>query len=493
MPASRAAAREPRHDAVSGASRMPRIRRDDAGTRRRSPVTVEPVVEAGELRKERQESFRRDAGQDEGDFAAPGRRASLAPRRIARRRRPCAHGRLRPAPTSTQAPSRVATVAISLSFPRNPAAPARLRQLRPHGRRRAGGRVGGLVKKRDAPHGRTAREGHRTSSCMAAEHSRHADRVVRFSDSASRGIRSLLHARRERRRTSPWPASRAAARCAISTTSGTPFSWSRATGSRPSTACSSREFRTRERSSRSSRTSGSGSSADVENHLIETEVERFPEELQSATRPLWPAAPSWSARPRSIPFECVARGYLAGSGWAEYRKTGEVCGIRLPPGLAEAERLPEPIFTPATKNERGHDENIPFARMANAVGTEEAAVAARDDARRSTRGRATEAEPRGLLLADTKLEFGRLDGRIIWIDEAFTPDSSRYWDSAALSAGPKPGLLRQAVRPGLARVDRLEQAAARAAAAGGRRPHDPGKVPRGIPPADGRASRHLTG
>ena len=176
--------------------------------------------------------------------------------------------------------------------------------------------------------------------------------------------------------------------------------------------------------------------SDVENHLIETEVERFPAELQPDAAQI--AGRSVLVRKAEvIPFECVARGYLAGSGWAEYRKTGEVCGIPLPKGLSEAERLPEPIFTPATKNEKGHDENVPFSRLAHAVGTEDA-----DWLRRTTLSlyaRAREAaEARGLLLADTKLEFGRFDGRLIWIDEAFTPDSSRYWDAALYRVGRSP-------------------------------------------------------
>ncbi len=174
----------------------------------------------------------------------------------------------------------------------------------------------------------------------------------------------------------------------------------------------------------------------VENHLIETEIERFPEELQREA-PLLAGRSVLVRRTEVIPFECVARGYLAGSGWAEYRKTGEVCGIRLPPGLSEAERLSEPIFTPATKSERGHDENVSFSRMASAIGTAEAEWLR--DTTLSLYARAREwAESRGLLLADTKLEFGRLDGRILWIDEAFTPDSSRYWDSALYRTGKSP-------------------------------------------------------
>ncbi len=138
-----------------------------------------------------------------------------------------------------------------------------------------------------------------------------------------------------------------------------------------------------------------------------------------------------------VPFECVARGYLAGSGWADYRRTGEICGHRLPPGLIEAQRLPEPIFTPATKSERGHDINVTFATVASAVGTEEAEWLKTTTLSLYERAR-DDAEARGLLLADTKLEFGRIDGRLVWIDEAFTPDSSRYWDSALYRPGRSP-------------------------------------------------------
>jgi phosphoribosylaminoimidazole-succinocarboxamide synthase len=175
---------------------------------------------------------------------------------------------------------------------------------------------------------------------------------------------------------------------------------------------------------------------DVENHLIETDVSRFPESLR-ADVPLLEGRSVIVKKAEVIPFECVARGYLAGSGWAEYRKTGEVCGVRLQPGLSEAQRLSEPIFTPATKNPRGHDENVPFSRLVKDLGEYESALLR--DRTLSLYERARQyAESKGLLLADTKLEFGRLDGRVIWIDEAFTPDSSRYWDARAWTPGRTP-------------------------------------------------------
>jgi phosphoribosylaminoimidazole-succinocarboxamide synthase len=175
---------------------------------------------------------------------------------------------------------------------------------------------------------------------------------------------------------------------------------------------------------------------DVENHLIETEVSRFPESLQ-AEAPLLEGRSVIVKKADVIPFECVARGYLAGSGWSEYRRTGEVCGVRLPPGLSEAERLPEAIFTPATKSPRGHDENVPYSRLVDDLGEEEARALREVTLSLYERARQY-AESKGLLLADTKLEFGRLDGRLLWIDEAFTPDSSRYWDARAWTPGRTP-------------------------------------------------------
>jgi phosphoribosylaminoimidazole-succinocarboxamide synthase len=133
----------------------------------------------------------------------------------------------------------------------------------------------------------------------------------------------------------------------------------------------------------------------------------------------------------------VARGYLAGSGWADYRRSGSVCGVSLPPGLVEASRLREPIFTPATKAVHGHDENVPFSRLVDELGSEEA-ERLRDLTLDLYRRASQHAESKGLLLADTKLEFGRYEGRLVWIDEALTPDSSRYWDARAWRPGKSP-------------------------------------------------------
>ena len=147
-----------------------------------------------------------------------------------------------------------------------------------------------------------------------------------------------------------------------------------------------------------------------------------------------------------LPIECVVRGYVSGSGWKDYRATGQICGIALPAGLRESDRLPEPIFTPATKAATGHDENISFERAASLVGNERARQV-RDVSLEIYRRAAAYAEPRGILLADTKFEFGLLGDELIWIDEALTPDSSRFWPAALYKpGGPQPSFDKQFVR-----------------------------------------------
>jgi phosphoribosylaminoimidazole-succinocarboxamide synthase len=149
-----------------------------------------------------------------------------------------------------------------------------------------------------------------------------------------------------------------------------------------------------------------------------------------------------------IPFECVVRGYLAGSGWKEYRSSGTVCGESLPPGLVEGDRLPEDIFTPATKAVTGHDENIPFARMAESIGTD-LAVHLRDTSIAYYEEAAFVARERGLILADTKFEFGFVPGEEwpVLVDEILTPDSSRYWSVETYKpGGPQPSFDKQFVR-----------------------------------------------
>ncbi len=135
-----------------------------------------------------------------------------------------------------------------------------------------------------------------------------------------------------------------------------------------------------------------------------------------------------------VPIECVVRGYLSGSGWKEYKRDGTVCGLRLPAGLTESAKLPEPIFTPATKAETGHDENISFERMIEFVGRETADELRRRSIEVYRRG-AEYAASRGIILADTKFEWGRFGGELILIDEVLTPDSSRFWPAAEYQPG----------------------------------------------------------
>jgi phosphoribosylaminoimidazole-succinocarboxamide synthase len=160
---------------------------------------------------------------------------------------------------------------------------------------------------------------------------------------------------------------------------------------------------------------------------------------------------------RPLPIECVVRGYVSGSGWKDYRVTGKICGIALPAGLRESDRLPEPIFTPATKAVTGHDENISLAQAAELVGRE-VAERVRDVSIEIYRRAAAYAEPRGILLADTKFEFGLLKNSsggedLLWIDEALTPDSSRFWLAAQYQpGGPQPSFDKQFVRDYLERI-----------------------------------------
>jgi phosphoribosylaminoimidazole-succinocarboxamide synthase len=137
---------------------------------------------------------------------------------------------------------------------------------------------------------------------------------------------------------------------------------------------------------------------------------------------------------RPVMFECVVRGYLSGSGWKEYQKTGTVCGIELPSGLRESDRLPQPIFTPATKAVSGHDENVSFQYMADNLGLD-AASRLRDTSLALYSKAAEYALGSGIIIADTKFEFGVLDGETLLIDEALTPDSSRFWDATKYEPG----------------------------------------------------------
>jgi phosphoribosylaminoimidazole-succinocarboxamide synthase len=147
-----------------------------------------------------------------------------------------------------------------------------------------------------------------------------------------------------------------------------------------------------------------------------------------------------------LPIECVVRGYISGSGWKHYRTTGEICGIELPTGLQESDHLEVPIFTPATKAASGHDENISFEQAASLVG-QDTATHVRAISIDLYQRAAAYAKPRGIMVADTKFEFGMLDGRLMWIDEALTPDSSRFWPAGQYQPGrPQPSFDKQFVR-----------------------------------------------
>ena len=175
----------------------------------------------------------------------------------------------------------------------------------------------------------------------------------------------------------------------------------------------------------------------VPNHWISDDIADFPAAFRDQET-TFRGRTQLVTKTKVIPIECVARGYLAGSGWKEYRQHGTVCGIPLPRGLRESERLPEPIFTPATKAETGHDENIAFAQMTAIVG-ENVANELKERTLEIYRRAATYAESRGIILADTKLEWGTLpSGEIILIDEVLTPDSSRFWPKESYRTGISP-------------------------------------------------------
>jgi phosphoribosylaminoimidazole-succinocarboxamide synthase len=166
-------------------------------------------------------------------------------------------------------------------------------------------------------------------------------------------------------------------------------------------------------------------------------------------------------RAQMFPVECVVRGYLSGSGWKDYRQTGAVCGIKLPAGLRESDRLPEPIFTPAAKvNTGGHDENISYEQVEEMIGAETAAELRRLTLEIYAKASAY-ATAQGLILADTKFEFGSIDGRIVLADEVLTPDSSRYWPAAGYApGGPQPSFDKQFVRDYLESIGWNKQAPA---------------------------------
>jgi len=174
----------------------------------------------------------------------------------------------------------------------------------------------------------------------------------------------------------------------------------------------------------------------VPNHVVATEATAFPAGLRPFAAQL-EGRSMLVRKARPLPVECVVRGYLAGSGWNDYQKTGAVCGIRLPAGMKQAEKLPEPMFTPSTKATTGHDENITQEQAAALVGADVAAQI-RDVSLNIYRRAAEYALKRGIIIADTKFEFGLHQGKLMWIDEALTPDSSRFWAADEYRVGVSP-------------------------------------------------------
>jgi phosphoribosylaminoimidazole-succinocarboxamide synthase len=191
----------------------------------------------------------------------------------------------------------------------------------------------------------------------------------------------------------------------------------------------------------------------IPNHIISTEVSEYPaithkykNELQGRSMLVKKAKP--------LPVECIVRGYISGSGWKEYKQTGKICGIDLPAGMVESQQLPEPIFTPSTKADLGeHDENISFAQTVALVG-QELAEQIRDTTLAIYQRARQMADGKGIIIADTKFEFGLFEGKLIWIDEALTPDSSRFWPKDKYQAGgPQPSFDKQFLRDYLETLD----------------------------------------
>ena len=187
----------------------------------------------------------------------------------------------------------------------------------------------------------------------------------------------------------------------------------------------------------------------IPNHVLT--AADFPPEL-AAYRTQLDGRSMLCQKTKPLPVECVVRGYLSGSGWKDYLATGKVCGISLPTGLRESERLPGAIFTPSTKATAGHDENISFDDVVSRIGGE-LAERVRAISLQIYRRAAAYAEPRGIILADTKFEFGLAGNQLIWIDEALTPDSSRFWPADGYQPGrAQPSFDKQYVRDYLERI-----------------------------------------
>jgi phosphoribosylaminoimidazole-succinocarboxamide synthase len=189
----------------------------------------------------------------------------------------------------------------------------------------------------------------------------------------------------------------------------------------------------------------------VPNHVVSTKVDQYPKDLHRFRDQL-EGRSMLVKKARVFPVECVARGFLTGSGLKDYNRTGEVCGIRLPAGLRDSDRLPQPIFSPATKAETGHDENISEEQATKIVGVEN--IRRLKELTLSIYNRAVEfASKRGIIICDTKFEFGTIDGVIAIVDEMLTPDSSRFWPADRYSPGkPQPSFDKQFVRDYLERI-----------------------------------------
>lgn len=190
----------------------------------------------------------------------------------------------------------------------------------------------------------------------------------------------------------------------------------------------------------------------IPNHLRSA----MPKDFPAATQPyadILDGRSMWCDKAEVVPVECVVRGYLAGSGWKSYQKTGEVCGHKLPAGLVESDRLPEPIFTPTTKEESGHDQPVTIAEVRDSIGAE-LATKLEETTLAVYQFAADYAAERGFLLCDTKFEFGLRDGELILVDEILTPDSSRYWDASKYAPGqPQEAFDKQYVRDYLETLD----------------------------------------
>ncbi|MFH1126027.1 MAG: phosphoribosylaminoimidazolesuccinocarboxamide synthase [Candidatus Altiarchaeota archaeon] len=190
----------------------------------------------------------------------------------------------------------------------------------------------------------------------------------------------------------------------------------------------------------------------VNNHMLTTEVDEYPREAKKHKKVL-EGRSMLVKKAKVIPIECVARGYLAGSGWKEYQKSGSVCGIKLPPGMVESAKLPHTLFTPATKASTGHDINISREKAAGIVGKSVAEKLGRHTVMLYEEA-CRHAEPEGIIIADTKFEFGVIDGEMILIDEALTPDSSRFWPKDSYRpGGPQKSFDKQYVRDYLESLD----------------------------------------